>query len=240
MKKLTTIAMAIALGCTLAACSKNQDNAGSGSGSSSTSSSSGTGSGSTASSTPTPPPASTTAATPAPSSTDTTASTSSGSPATTTPGADASASSGPGASGTNVAGAGASGGNGQAVFQQTCVACHGAGVAGAPKVGDKARLGPSHRAGQGHLVPACLAGLHGQEGRDAAEGRQHGARRCGCEVRRRLHGCAGEIAHLRNHGASTKIRCKYACCICAEERARGPRKSARSPYFDTLAIGRTA
>jgi cytochrome c5 len=43
-------------------------------------------------------------------------------------------------------------GNGEALYKQACVACHAAGVAGAPKFGDKAAWAP--RVGQG--IPALV------------------------------------------------------------------------------------
>jgi len=60
--------------------------------------------------------------------------------------------------------AGASGGGGQAVFTQTCVVCHGAGVAGAPQVGDKADWGPRIAQGKDVLYQHALAGYTGKKG----------------------------------------------------------------------------
>ena len=55
--------------------------------------------------------------------------------------------------------AAASGGAGQALYQQVCQACHAAGVAGAPKFGDKAAWAP--RIAQG--LPALYnSALHGK------------------------------------------------------------------------------
>ena len=45
--------------------------------------------------------------------------------------------------------------DGKAVYDKTCVACHAAGVANAPKLGDKAAWAP--RTGQG--VPALVAAV---------------------------------------------------------------------------------
>ena len=50
------------------------------------------------------------------------------------------------------------GGNGQAVYQQACVACHAAGVAGAPKLGDKAAWAPRLAQGVPALVNSVLKG----------------------------------------------------------------------------------
>lgn len=69
------------------------------------------------------------------------------------------------ASNTGVMGASAGGsGKGQQVFSQTCVACHGAGVAGAPKVGDKADWGPRIAQGQQTLYQHALNGFQGKKG----------------------------------------------------------------------------
>jgi cytochrome c5 len=56
--------------------------------------------------------------------------------------------------------AAASGGSakGKAVFESTCVACHGSGVAGAPKVGDKAAWAPRIKEGIDTLHQAALKG----------------------------------------------------------------------------------
>ncbi|HEY0823946.1 MAG TPA: c-type cytochrome, partial [Ramlibacter sp.] len=54
--------------------------------------------------------------------------------------------------------AAAAGGNGQAVYQQACVACHAAGVAGAPKLGDKAAWAPRLAQGLPTLVTNAIQG----------------------------------------------------------------------------------
>jgi cytochrome c5 len=53
---------------------------------------------------------------------------------------------------------------GQGVFASTCVACHGAGVAGAPKLGDKADWGPRLGQGQEVLYQHAIAGYTGAKG----------------------------------------------------------------------------
>lgn len=63
-----------------------------------------------------------------------------------------------------VMGAGTDSAKGQQVFSQTCVACHGAGVAGAPKVGDKADWGPRIAQGQQTLYQHALNGFQGKKG----------------------------------------------------------------------------
>jgi len=49
-------------------------------------------------------------------------------------------------------------GKGKAVYESTCVACHGSGVAGAPKVGDKAAWAPRVKAGPDALHASALKG----------------------------------------------------------------------------------
>ncbi len=52
----------------------------------------------------------------------------------------------------------ASAGAGEALYKQTCVACHGAGVAGAPKLGDKAAWAPRVAQGLPALVQSAIKG----------------------------------------------------------------------------------
>mgnify|MGYP003705667157 CR=1 FL=1 len=49
--------------------------------------------------------------------------------------------------------------DGKAVFEKYCVACHGAGVAGAPKFGDKAAWAPRIAQGQDTLYTHALKGF---------------------------------------------------------------------------------
>ena len=56
------------------------------------------------------------------------------------------------------AAAAAGGGNGKAVYDSSCVACHGAGVAGAPKLGDKAAWEPRLKQGMAALHQAAIKG----------------------------------------------------------------------------------
>lgn len=62
----------------------------------------------------------------------------------------------PAAQQTAAAGGGANAG--EALYKQTCVACHGAGVAGAPKFGDKAAWAPRVKQGIDTLVQHAIAG----------------------------------------------------------------------------------
>lgn len=54
--------------------------------------------------------------------------------------------------------------SGQAVFAQTCAACHAAGIVGAPKLGDKAAWGPRIAQGKNVLYTHALQGFTGKTG----------------------------------------------------------------------------
>jgi cytochrome c5 len=54
--------------------------------------------------------------------------------------------------------AAAAAGAGEALYKQACVACHAAGVAGAPKLGDKAAWAPRVKAGVPQLVQSVMKG----------------------------------------------------------------------------------
>jgi cytochrome c5 len=53
---------------------------------------------------------------------------------------------------------------GEELFQQTCSACHGQGIAGAPKAGDKAAWGPRIAKGKATLYDHALHGFQGTSG----------------------------------------------------------------------------
>ncbi|GAB2607174.1 c-type cytochrome [Ramlibacter solisilvae] len=57
--------------------------------------------------------------------------------------------------------AAAAAGGGEALFTQACAACHGAGIAGAPKVGDKAAWAPRIQQGMPALVENAIKGKGG-------------------------------------------------------------------------------
>jgi len=59
---------------------------------------------------------------------------------------------------------------GEALFQQTCSACHGAGIAGAPKAGDKAAWGPRIAKGMPTLYDHAMKGFQGGSGVMPAKG----------------------------------------------------------------------
>lgn len=62
------------------------------------------------------------------------------------------------------AGAAAGGADGQKVYQQACAACHAAGVAGAPKMGDKAAWKARLAQGNNTLYKHAIAGFQGKTG----------------------------------------------------------------------------
>lgn len=53
---------------------------------------------------------------------------------------------------------------GKKVFDTTCVACHGAGIAGAPKMGDKAAWAPRIKQGAAVLYAHAIQGFQGKAG----------------------------------------------------------------------------
>ena len=64
--------------------------------------------------------------------------------------------------------------NGAELLQQTCDACHGQGIAGAPKVGDKAAWAPRVAEGKATLYDHALKGFQGHSGVMPAQGWPHG------------------------------------------------------------------
>lgn len=54
--------------------------------------------------------------------------------------------------------------DGAAIYGQACVACHGAGIAGAPKFGDKAAWAPRIKQGMPMLYDHSLKGFTGKGG----------------------------------------------------------------------------
>ena len=54
--------------------------------------------------------------------------------------------------------------NGTELFEQTCSACHGQGIAGAPKAGDKGAWGPRIAEGKPTLYQHALDGFQGKTG----------------------------------------------------------------------------
>ena len=53
---------------------------------------------------------------------------------------------------------------GKKLYESTCIACHGAGVAGAPKVGDKAAWSPIIAQGMPVLYDRAIHGYTGKRG----------------------------------------------------------------------------
>lgn len=54
--------------------------------------------------------------------------------------------------------------DGKAIFDHLCTSCHTAGIAGAPKVGNKAMWGPRIAQGLDTLVKHAIEGYHGPDG----------------------------------------------------------------------------
>lgn len=69
-----------------------------------------------------------------------------------------------------VADVAADGGKGLDVFKKTCVMCHQTGVAGAPKLGDKADWGPRIAQGKDVLYKHAIEGFNGSKGAMPAKG----------------------------------------------------------------------
>lgn len=53
---------------------------------------------------------------------------------------------------------------GQSIYQNSCNACHGAGVAGSPKIGDKAAWGARIAQGNAVLIEHAIKGYQGEKG----------------------------------------------------------------------------
>ena len=88
-------------------------------------------------------------------------------PTTAAPGTDAgmAAATSAAAGGGTTSGATATAGvDGAAVYNQACVACHGAGVAGAPKLGDKTDWAPRIAQGNDTLYAHAINGYQGKKG----------------------------------------------------------------------------
>ena len=59
---------------------------------------------------------------------------------------------------------------GKSTYDASCAACHGAGVAGAPKFGDKADWGPRIAQGNAKLYEHAIKGYQGKKGFMPAKG----------------------------------------------------------------------
>ena len=60
--------------------------------------------------------------------------------------------------------------SGKDLFESVCTSCHGAGIAGAPKAGDKAAWAPRIAGGKATLYQHALAGFTGKAGVMPAKG----------------------------------------------------------------------
>lgn len=159
MKKLTlaATATALAIATVLTGCGRNEDDAAT--------------TASTSSSPATTAPATTDSSSSSmASTTPSTDSSSMASSTTSTPSTDASMSSQPSTmasadtSATTSTTAMGAGGSGQTVYSSTCAMCHAAGVAGAPKPGDKADWQPRIAQGKDTLYQHAIAGYQGKKG----------------------------------------------------------------------------
>jgi cytochrome c5 len=54
--------------------------------------------------------------------------------------------------------------DGKEIFNHLCTSCHTAGIAGAPKIGDKAAWGPRIAQGLATLAKHAIEGYHGPDG----------------------------------------------------------------------------
>ena len=61
-------------------------------------------------------------------------------------------------------------GKGQGIYMNFCAPCHGAGIAGAPKVGDKNAWAPRLKQGEKSLVERAIKGFQGSAGFMPARG----------------------------------------------------------------------
>ena len=60
--------------------------------------------------------------------------------------------------------------NGEELFKAVCSSCHGAGIAGAPKAGDKGAWGPRIAEGKSTLYQHAINGFNGKSGVMPAKG----------------------------------------------------------------------
>jgi cytochrome c5 len=60
--------------------------------------------------------------------------------------------------------------DGKALFESVCTTCHGPGIAGAPKAGDKAAWGPRIAEGKATLYQHAIGGYNGKTGAMPAKG----------------------------------------------------------------------
>jgi cytochrome c5 len=92
-------------------------------------------------------------------------------PAASAPAASAAATTAPATAASAPAPAATAGADaGKKLYESTCQACHGAGIAGAPKFGDKAAWAPRIKQGKSTLYEHALKGFQGKAGMMPAKG----------------------------------------------------------------------
>jgi cytochrome c5 len=133
---------------------------------------------------------------------------------------------------------------GEEVYNQACVACHGAGVAGAPKFGDKAAWAERVAAGCRHAAQARDRGLPGQGGIHAPKGGRTDLTDQSVINCRRLHGLARQVnsaargCHARLPRITSLIAIVLGCpppCRCATP-AAGNRSRCVTPAANSRRI----
>jgi len=172
MKKLTLAATALAVAAALAGCGRNDDSATTASTSSAPSTTAPSSSDSSTTATAPSSSSDTSSLATAPSSTETGSANMASAPSTGlstgSSGSVASSSSGSGMSSTDASAsttaAMGAGGGGQTVYTSTCAMCHAAGVAGAPKPGDKEDWKPRIAQGKDTLYQHAITGFQGKKG----------------------------------------------------------------------------
>ena len=99
---------------------------------------------------------------------------------------------------------------GKATYDTVCTACHGAGVAGAPKFGDKAAWAPRIKQGKDALHASALKG----KGAMPPKGGNAVALRRRRQGGGRLHGLRGEVAagDLRDRRPAGLLRARSSAC----------------------------
>ena len=83
--------------------------------------------------------------------------------------------------------------SGPQVYNSACIACHGAGVAGAPITGEPGAVGATNRPGCRCLNDHAINGFSGSAWLHAGQRRSYGSVRRRCRRGRRIHGQRGRV-----------------------------------------------